>query len=129
MPTSPQPTLYICLTCRAGQTLPEGAAPPGAMLHAALVQALAESPRDVTLRTTTCLANCERGCSGAIAMPGRWTNLLGHMAPEQAADLLAYADAYAASATGTVMPSRRPASLARLIVGRVPGLVTQDIAA
>ncbi len=123
------PTLFICTTCRAGEDLPEGATPKGEMLYDAVSRALAESPRAVTLKPTTCLANCERGCSGAIAAEGKWTNLLGHLVPEHAADLLDYADAYAASKIGTVMPSRRPASLSRMIVGRVPGLPAQEIAA
>ena len=127
MPTETQPTLFICTTCRAGEDLPEGGTPRGERLFHAVARALADSPRAVTLKPTACLANCERGCSGAIAAEGKWTNLLGHLLPRHAADLLAYVDAYAASKIGTVMPSRRPASLARLIVGRVPGLPTPTV--
>jgi predicted metal-binding protein len=132
MPTDDQPTLFICVTCRAGEDLPEGGTPQGEKLHAAVAGLLEASPRAVTLKTTGCLANCERGCSGAIAADGKWTNLLGHLLPHHAADLLDYVDAYAASKIGTVMPSRRPASLARMIVGRVPGAPAapaQEIAA
>ena len=49
----------------------------------------------------------------------------GEAALEQALlapDLLAYAAAYAAAKTGTVLPSKRPASLARMVLGRVPDL-------
>lgn len=77
----------------------------------------------ITLRPVACLAACDRGCTAAIAMPGRWTWLLGHLGPEKAEDLLVYAQLYAASAKGTVMPSRRPASLADMILGRVPVLL------
>jgi predicted metal-binding protein len=118
-----QPNLFICTTCRAGEALAEGDPPRGLRLHAALEALLAEAPAPVALRTVTCLANCERGCSAAIAMPGKWTNLLGFLHPDHAADLLAYAAAYAASPTGTVMPSRRPAALHRMVVGRVPHLM------
>jgi predicted metal-binding protein len=55
-------------------------------------------------------------------MPGKWTYVLGNLRPEHAADLLTYARAYAASPTGTVMPSRRPPSLARVVLARVPNL-------
>ena len=55
-------------------------------------------------------------------MPGKWTYVLGHLAPGLGIDLLAYAATYAASATGTVMPSRRPATLARVVIARVPPL-------
>jgi predicted metal-binding protein len=55
-------------------------------------------------------------------MPGKWTVVLGHLSPGHAADLLIYAAAYASAATGTVMPSRRPASLGRAVLARVPHL-------
>jgi predicted metal-binding protein len=120
-----RPTLFVCVTCQAGQILAPGETPQGALLHAALRDRLARAPDaadpdGVTLREISCLANCERGCSAAISMPGKWSNLLGHLSPALADDLLAYVRAYAASATGTVMPSRRPASLGALILGRVP---------
>jgi predicted metal-binding protein len=55
-------------------------------------------------------------------MPGKWTYLLGHLREPDAADLLAYAAAYAASATGTVLPSRRAQALRDMIIARVPHL-------
>ena len=57
-----------------------------------------------------------------MAMPGKWTYLLGFLSPGHAIDLLTYGKAYASSARGTVLPSKRPASLQRAIVGRVPPL-------
>ena len=102
--------------------------PPGAQLLERLqnllaAQCLAGEPPSVTLRPVACLAACERGCAAAIAMPERWTWLLGHLSAEKAEDILAYARLYAASAKGTVMPSRRPASLANMVLGRVPALL------
>jgi predicted metal-binding protein len=86
-------------TCRAGRTLTDGETPPGAKLHAA-VQALLAHHAAIDLREVACLANCERGCSAAIAMPGKWTYLLGRLDPALAGDLLTYAGVYAASANG-----------------------------
>jgi predicted metal-binding protein len=119
-----RPRLIVCITCRAGRELADGDTPPGALLHAELLRLLTPSSEDaaVELREASCMANCERGCSAAITMPGKWTYVLGHLAPELATDLLAYAGTYAASATGTVMPSRRPATLARVVIARVPPL-------
>ena len=114
-----QPRLIVCTTCRAGQPLAEGETPPGALLHAALQ---AQNNGHAEIAEATCMANCEQGCSAAIAMPGKWTYVLGRLSPELAADLLAFAAVYAASATGTVMPSRRPASLGRAVIARVPHL-------
>ncbi len=120
--SEPRPVLYVCLTCRAGRELAEGAVPPGALLHAELARLVAADPL-VTLRHVSCMASCETGCAAAIAMPGKWTNLLGRLDVPLAADLLAYARLYAASPTGTVMPSKRPASLPpRMVLGRVPDI-------
>jgi predicted metal-binding protein len=118
------PRLILCTTCRNGHTLAKGEATPGALLHGALQALIADldPSASVDLREVACLANCDRGCSAVIAMSGKWTYLLGGLDQSVAADLLTYVAAYAASATGTVLPSRRPASLRNMIIGRVPHL-------
>ena len=117
--TDTAPRLHVCITCRAGTTPADGETPPGARLLAALADMLGESD-SLRLAPVACLANCERGCSAAISAAGKWTYLLGHLGPAQAADLIAYAATYAASASGTVMPSRRPASLRQAVIARIP---------
>ena len=120
--------LHVCITCRAGVEPPgaggSGERPvPGACLHDRL-QALLADRHDAPVRVlgARCLANCEQGCSAAIAMGGKWSYLLGGLGPDHASDLLDYAAVYAASATGVVMPSKRPASLANAVHGRIPPL-------
>ncbi len=113
------PRLHVCITCRAGRTLVTGEAPPGARLHAAIAERRGAA-ETVRLAAVVCLANCERGCSAAISAAGKWTYLLGGLDPDHAADLLAYAKTYAASTSGTVMPSRRPASLRAAVIARIP---------
>ena len=120
--SEPRPRLIVCTTCRAGRDVADGEARPGALLHAELSRLLTESNAHVDLREVACLANCERGCSAALAMPGKWTFFLGHLTPNHAPDLLTYAAAYAAHPTGTVMPSRRPASLRAVVLARLPHL-------
>jgi predicted metal-binding protein len=108
----PRPSLHVCITCRDGE---------GAKLHAALNDLLAE--RDcVALREVTCFASCERGCTAAISAPGKWSYLLGALSVDHAADLLSYADVYAAHPNGAVLPSRRPESLRSCVVARLPGM-------
>jgi len=116
--------LILCTTCRNGRTLAEGETTPGALLYEALKGLVArqDTPVAVDLCEVACLANCDRGCSAVIAVPGKWTYLLGHLHAAVAADLLVYAAAYAASPTGTVLPARRPVSLRHMIIGRVPHL-------
>ena len=74
----------------------------------------------VQLREVSCLSVCDTGCAASIAMPGKWSYLLGRLHPGLAGDLLAYARLYAAHPTGTVLPSKRAPSLARMVVGRMP---------
>jgi predicted metal-binding protein len=117
----PRPCLHVCTSCRAGKPLAEGETVPGALLHAAIARHIAEHPAPFDLHELVCFYACAHGCNAAISMPGKWTYLLGGLTPEQIPDIVDYSAAYAASATGTVMPSRRPASLQSAILARFPG--------
>ncbi|MGI4951108.1 MAG: DUF1636 family protein [Janthinobacterium lividum] len=116
------PILHICTTCRAGLPLEPGQIPPGQHMHDAVAALLTEAPADLELRPVTCLSSCGDGCAAAISQPGKWSYLLGRLDTSLAADLLTYAAAYAAHRTGTVLPSKRPPSLARIVLGRLPDL-------
>jgi predicted metal-binding protein len=110
--------LHVCVTCKAAS---EAAEPPGQRLYHALAESLAGIEDDLELRPVSCLAACDHGCTAAIFKPGKpFGYLLGYLQPQQAADILDYARRYAASPTGSVMPSRRPDSLAYSILSRFP---------
>ena len=107
-------------------SIPEdGARTDGRRLFDALQAALDgfEGPAPVDLLPTICFANCERGCTAGVSAPGKWSYLVGELGPEHAADLLLYAKAYAASKSGVVLPSGRPASMQKTIIARFPGQV------
>jgi predicted metal-binding protein len=116
------PRLHVCLTCRAGRPLADGETPPGTHLHDEIARRLTGASPPCVLRPVVCLASCARGCAAAISMPGKWTYLLGGLHAGLADDLLTYGAAYAASANGTLMPSRRPASLRDAILARFPDI-------
>ena len=116
------PCLHVCVTCRAGLPLPEGETPAGQYLYDT-VAALADGSPAVRVLPVNCLASCNTGCAAAISAPGKWTYLLGGLSEALAPDLLTFAGAYAQAKTGAVMPSKRPASLAHIVLGRVPSLV------
>ncbi len=122
------PTLHVCTTCRAGQALADSDPRPGQIMLDSVAALLDPQAPAVELREVVCLSSCDNGCAAAISAPGKWTYLLGRLEPGMAADVLQYAETYARSATGTVLPSRRPASLARVVLGRMPDL-TQGRAA
>ncbi|KON65470.1 hypothetical protein KOEU_07440 [Komagataeibacter europaeus] len=109
--------LHVCVTCRRG--LPASDNPPGRQLFDAM-QALASGNPQVVVHEVNCLAACNDGCTAVVAMPGKWGWLLARLGPEKAADLMTYIAAYGASRSGTVMPSRRPASLSDMVRGRFP---------
>lgn len=115
------PHLHICTTCRAGRPLAEGETPPGEHFYDR-VAALAGEGSAVRVLPVVCLSLCQQGCAAAISAPGKWGYLLGGLTLAEAADLLAYGALYAASKTGTVMPSKRPASLEAMVRARFPAL-------
>jgi predicted metal-binding protein len=112
------PTLYVCFTCRTGLPLPEDGVAPGQYMHDAIA-AHGDAAR-VDLQPVKCLSSCDHGCAAAISMPGKWRYLLGRLDPSLAGDLLDYAAVYATHPTGTVLPSKRAASLAHMVLGRMP---------
>ncbi|BAK84414.1 DUF1636 domain-containing protein [Komagataeibacter medellinensis] len=117
-PGNPPPVhLHVCVTCRRG--LPASDNPQGRQLHDALVALAHDSPQ-VVIHEVSCLAACDAGCTAVVASPGKWGWLLANLGPEKAEDLLTYITAYAAARSGTVMPSRRPASLSDMVRGRFP---------
>ncbi len=122
MSDTPIPTLHVCTTCRAGRALADSDKRPGQHMLDTIAALLDAQAPAVDLREVVCLSSCDHGCAAAISAPGKWTYLLGRLEPSMAADLLSYAETYARSATGTVLPSRRPASLARVVLGRMPDL-------
>ncbi len=122
--SEPETVLHVCVTCRAGTEKLPGVPVPGQVLHDRAGRLLAEAAvPGLRLQAVECLAVCRDGCAASIAMPGKWSYLLGRLSPEKVADLLDFAALYRASKTGTVMPSRRAASLGDAILGRVPSMV------
>jgi len=120
-------TLHVCITCRAGQTLGEGETAPGARLHAAILQAGA--PPDVAVVPVECLSACSQGCSVALSAPGRWSYVYGRLSETHAADIVAGAAAYAASADGIVPWRTRPEIFRKQSLARLPPIATLPEAA
>jgi predicted metal-binding protein len=117
----------VCITCKANQPCEDGEQRPGHKVYEAIERLIEtdDAGARIELRPVSCLAACERGCAATIFMPGKFGYLLGGLTPDLAADVLAYAGAYAASVTGVVLPSRRAASLRHAILGRFPPQDTQ----
>jgi predicted metal-binding protein len=121
--------LYVCMSCwRHGiKREAEGESTDGKRLFDELASRVSELGQEAPVRPipVLCFANCERGCSVAIASPGKWSYLLGELGPEHAADLLTYAKTYNQAGAGVVLPSKRPASLEHAVIARFPSHLDQ----
>ncbi len=120
-------TLHVCITCRAGQTLPEGQPTPGSLLHRAVVRIGA--PPGVNIVPVECLSACNQGCSVALSAPGRWSYVYGRLSEENAGDVVAGATAYAAAPDGIVPWRRRPEIFRKQSLARIPPIASLPEAA
>jgi len=111
-------TLHICITCRAGQTIPEGEPTPGSLLYRAIVSVGA--PPGVNVVPVECLSACNNGCSVALSAPGRWCYVYGRLSETNARDVVAGAVAYAAAPDGIVPWRARPEIFRKQSLARIP---------
>ena len=113
-------TLHVCMTCKAGLPLEEGATPPGALLHAALMAGGASDT--VRIIPVECLSACSQGCAVALSAPGKWSYVYGRLTPADAAEVLAGAAAYAEAPDGIVPWRSRPVIFRKQSLARIPPL-------
>src|ERR1700732_2075476 len=111
-------TPHVCITSRAGQTIPEGQPTPGSLLHQAIVHVGA--PPGVNLVPVECLSACSQGCSVALSAPGRWSYVYGRLSDANAKDVVAGAAAYAAAPDGIVPWRTRPEIFRKQSLARTP---------
>lgn len=110
--------LLVCMTCKAGQPLPEGQAAPGALLHAALTGQGA--PEGVEIRPVECLSACDHGCNIALMKPASWSYVYGRLGLDDVPEILRGAAAYAASDNGIVPWRERPVIFRKQSIARIP---------
>ncbi len=110
--------LHVCMTCRAGQPVPEGSEVPGRGLCAAL-KAMG-APTGVTIREVECLSACDRGCSIALTKPGGWSYVYGGLATHDAPEILRGAAAYSAAPAGLIPWRDRPLIFRKQSLARIP---------
>ncbi len=111
-------TLYVCTTCKAGQPVPEGAPPPGAQLHAALLGGPA--PEGVRIVGVECLSACNTGCAVTLTKPGAWSYVYGRLTLDDVPAILEGARKYAATPDGIVPWRDRPTVFRKQSIARIP---------
>lgn len=120
-------TLHVCITCRAGQAIPEGEPTPGARLRDAIVDA--GVPSGVSLVPVECLSACNQGCSVALSALGRWSYVYGRLSEANAKDVVVGAAAYAAAPDGIVPWRTRPEIFRKQSLARIPPIMSLPEAA
>ncbi|MCW1919467.1 DUF1636 domain-containing protein [Rhodobacter sp. KR11] len=119
--------LHICMTCKAGLPVPEGEKPMGAQLWDA-ISAL-PAPEGVEVIAVDCLSACNTGAAVALSMKGAWSYVYGRMTAENAADILAGAEAYARTTDGLVAWRERPVIFRKQSLARIPPLLDPAVEA
>ncbi|OXT00485.1 hypothetical protein B7H23_10205 [Notoacmeibacter marinus] len=74
----------------------------------------------IQVQMVDCMAACDHGPSGALAAPGAWTYLLGHLKEADGDALFWGATALARSKDGLLPWDYRPARYRKIIRGRIP---------
>jgi predicted metal-binding protein len=86
---------------------------------------LKEQATDLEVVPVECLSNCTRSCTAAVAAPGKWTYVVGHLDPEQnVEDMLQFARLHGASADGLTVWRDRPVHVRKNTIARVPPMPT-----
>lgn len=115
---TPDATLFVCVTCKAGEDR------PGQALFDALSARLQGEP-GVALRAVECLSVCKRPCTVALSARGKWTYVVGDLARESHLDdIVTAARRFARTRDGLVPWRERPLPFRKGVISRTPPLVS-----
>ena len=114
--------IYVCVTCRSpGDVSDEPASRGGARLARALESEARSRGAGPQIVPVECLSVCKRPGTVALAVPGKWTYVIGDLDPDSAAPaILDGAALYAAAPDGIVPWRERPQAFRKGVVSRVP---------
>lgn len=119
-------TLYVCMTCKAGEPVLDGDPRPGTQLHAALTAEPA--PEGVRIIGVECLSACNTGCAISLSKPGAWSYVYGRLTLDDVPAILEGAAKYAATADGIVHWRDRPTVFRKQSIARIPPLTLSEAA-
>ncbi|KXV59296.1 hypothetical protein AD948_08895 [Acetobacter senegalensis] len=110
--------LFVCTTCRVGEPVVEGQPVPGRRLYTLLTSQSRSSGLEII--PVECLSACNNGCVIALSASGRWSYVYGRLTEQDAPDILAGAEAYAATPDGLVPWRQRPQIFRKQSLARLP---------
>ena len=116
-------TFYVCRSCVWSESARER---DGKRQGTFLLEAVHELidaeplPETLNLRAVYCLNGCKSPCNVGFRAAGKHHVRFSHLTPEYAAEVIAYARAYQASATGEVSEEETPAAMRGKMTVRTP---------
>ena len=116
-------TFYICRSCVWSESARER---DGRRQGTFLLDAVKELidteplPEALNLRAVYCLNGCKSPCNVGFRSAGKHHVRFSHLTPDNAADVIAYAQAYQANATGEVSEDETPAAMRGKMTVRTP---------
>ena len=116
-------TFYICRSCVWSESARERNGKRQGTFLLDAVKDLVEAeplPETLNLRAVYCLNGCKSPCNVGFRAAGKHHVRFSHLTPENAADVIAYARAYQASATGEVAEEETPAAMRGKITVHTP---------
>ena len=114
--------LHICQTCERDGASERDGRTRGEHLTAAVAGLLARSDLAglLSVRRVPCLSGCPNPCNVSFRAPGKTSLRFSRLAADDAAELLAFARLYVASATGEVEKTQWPESLRDRLTASLP---------
>ncbi len=116
-------TFYICRSCVWSESARERDGKRQGTFLLDAVRDLIDAeplPDSLNLRAVYCLNGCKSPCNVGFREARKHHVRFSHLTPEHAADVIAYARAYQASATGEVADDETPAAMRGKMTVRTP---------
>ncbi|MDD9990520.1 MAG: DUF1636 domain-containing protein [Rhodospirillales bacterium] len=107
-------TFYVCRSCVWSESARERDGKRQGTFLLEAVRDLIEAeplPEALNLRAVYCLNGCKSPCNVGFRSAGKHHVRFSHLTPENATDVIAYARAYQANATGEVSEDETPAAM------------------
>ena len=107
-------TFYICRSCVWSESARDRDGKRQGTFLLDAVKDLIDAeplPETLNLRAVYCLNGCKSPCNVGFRSAGKHHVRFSHLTPENAADVIAYARAYQANATGEVSEDETPAAM------------------
>ena len=122
-PAATPATFYICRSCVWSESARERDGKRQGTFLLDAVRDLIDAeplPKSLNLRAVYCLNGCKSPCNVGFREAGKHHVRFSHLTPDHAADVIAYARAYQASATGEVAEDETPAAMRGKMTVRTP---------